>query len=192
MATSVTTMDDGRSCSLTCKIAMTEEEKRNSFAFLVSTCVALVATTLIIVGQLLNENNIRGALAIGVSLLTTNILMTRHHYGRVKDAMSTRQNLPITQVESHVKVTERLHEDNFDSQAVGSTPAVRTHHKFRSHPRDQDEVARADVHQSLQEVQASSSRRKAVRKLRRKRRKEGTVRQGGLAGLGMSSRIVCI
>lgn len=67
----------------------------DSVAQVVCTSMAFLATTLIVIGQLVSERNYWGATFLGSILALTNFWMTKHHYHRVrKEETRLRKNLP--------------------------------------------------------------------------------------------------
>lgn len=178
--------------------ARMEDDETDNFDILVCTCVAFVATTLIVVGQMMNEGDLRAVVVIGGCMLSTNVLMTRHHYHRLcRDALAS-ENLPLT----HAEPAKSPGQLQFDAVADKSNPTQfidstrphrRNHHHHRQHPRRDTDVQDSNA-TGLRDArfQKSPSHRKLVRKVRRKRKKESAIRQGGLAGLGNAHRTVCI
>lgn len=178
---------------------MLEDDETDNLDILVCTCVAFAATTLIVVGQMMNEGDLRAVVVIGGSMLTTNFFMTRHHYHRLcRDALDS-ENLPYTHVEPTRRAeelqseggTEKSNVVRFVDDSSRHHRRIHEHHRHRSR-RDADAQDSIDVGIRDAGFQKSPSHQKIVRKFRRKRKKESAVRQGGLAGLGNGNRTVCI
>jgi hypothetical protein len=163
-----------------------EDDTRDTFEFLASTCVAFAATTLVIVGQLLTEGNGRGVALIGGAMAVVNVAMTRHHYCRVKLMLGTREKLPTTASFSHENMTREVESDASRIDEADDPLSAHLGHKARHHRHRRP----IDMLLSSSRIQVSPSRRKAARKAKKKRKKESVGRQGGLAGLGMGTRFI--
>lgn len=157
----------------------------DSFCFVVSTCVAFVSTSLVVVGEMASEKNMQGLVIIGGSMVIINTLMTRFHLRRVRNLYDSRTILPLVDRSAKVEgeqdhLMEKLFEGKRRIHESGKRSKRRTKH---------------DIGRLIQESHsgnASPSRRKAAKKTKVRRKKEASARTGGFAGLGMGTRFIRI
>lgn len=188
-------MNHGQRGKDTAQSTVMGENEPDNFDILACTCIAFIATTLIVTGQMLNEGDLWAVAVIGGCMLCANIGLTRHHYLRLCRDGVDRENLPLTHSEPVARKGDIELEDAADRpNAVRFSHSSGHHdrHHRHHHRRDIEGPDLGDARHREARFQTSSSHRKVVRKARRKRKKESTVRQGGLAGLGAANRTICI
>jgi hypothetical protein len=159
----------------------------DTLVFVASTCVVFFSTTLVIIGELLRERNGRGVVVVGGSMLVVNMLMTRYHYRRVCSVLDGRDVLPLTQVNG--TASDRAVDPDSADETARARESLRDSRRARRKQRGPDGELLTPASKLLY---ASPSRRKAAKraKLKRKKEREGAARSGGLAGLGIGTRLV--
>lgn len=164
-------------------LAASDGPDPDSLCFVVSTCVAFISTSLVVLGEMASEKNMQGLVIIGGSMMIINTLMTRYHLRRVRNLCDSRTILPLVDRSAKVEhddLMEKLFEGNRRNRESGKRSKRRTKH---------------DIGRFIQESHsgnASPSRRKSAKKTKVRRKKEASARTGGFAGLGMGTRFIRI